>query len=119
MKIYTKKDELDGALIEKHAPAISSPEKVKAGEEFEVSVIIGGIVPHPNLIEHHIKWIQIFAEIEGRPFNPVHVATFDLGPAIAEPKVKLKMKLDKTANIIAVAYCNLHGLWENATKISV
>lgn len=117
MRSYTKKDELESTLMEKHLPTIKVPEKVKAGEEFEAIISIGDKIPHPNLIEHHIKWIQVFAEIEGRAFNPVHVATFDFGPTFAEPKVKFRMKLEKTANLIVLVYCNLHGIWESSVKI--
>lgn len=119
MKAYTKNDELELALKEKHTPVIKALEKVRANEEFEVIINVGERVPHPNLVEHHIKWIQVFAEIEERVFNPVHIATFDLGPTFAEPKVRFRMKLEKTANLIALIYCNLHGAWENSVKIEV
>jgi len=119
MKAYTKNDELESSLKEKHTPVIKAPEKVRTNEEFEVIINIGEKVPHPNTIEHHIKWIQVFAEVEERAFNPVHVATFDLGPTFAEPKVKFRMKLEKTANLIVLGYCNLHGIWENSMKIKV
>lgn len=119
MKTHTKKDELESVLTEKHVPVIRVPEKVRAGEEFEVTINVGEKVPHPNTVEHHIKWIQIFAEIGGRNHNPVHVATFDLGPTVAEPKVKFRMKLDKSATLIALEYCNLHGVWENTVRIGV
>jgi superoxide reductase len=117
MKTYTKKDEMESNLMEKHVPVIKAPEKVKAGKEFEVVINIGENVPHPNTVEHHIKWIQVFAEVEGRSYNPVHVATFDMGPTYAEPKVKFIMKLEKSANLIALEYCNLHGVWESSVRI--
>ena len=119
MKTYTKKEEMESTLMEKHVPVIKAPAKVKAGEEFEVVINIGGNIPHPNTVEHHIKWIQVFAEVEGRAYNPVHVATFDFGPTFAEPKVKFRMKLEKSATLIALEYCNLHGVWENLVGIEV
>ena len=119
IRVYTKKDELESTLIEKHIPNIKVPEKIKPGEEFEVIINVGENIPHPNTVEHHIKWIQVFAEFKDRTFNPVHVATFDLGPTFAEPKIKFKMKLEKSANLIALIYCNLHGLWESSVKIEI
>ena len=104
---------------EKHTPHIEIPEKVRAGELFEVTITVGKEVPHPNTVEHHIKWIQVFAELEGRPNNPVHIATFDLGPTFAEPQVSFKMKLDKNAILYALEYCNVHGVWENSREIKV
>jgi len=119
MRFYTKEDELESVLMEKHVPIIKIPEKIKANEEFEVIINVGEKVPHPNVIEHHIKWIQIFAIIEGRVFNPAHIATFDFEPTFSEPKIKFRMKLDKSATLVALKYCNLHGVWENSIKIKV
>ena len=104
---------------EKHVPEIEAPASVKAGEAFDVTVIVGKEVAHPNTIEHHIKWIQIYASIEGRPSNPVHVATFDVGPTFGDPKVTFRMKLDSSACIFALEYCNVHGVWENSVDIMV
>ena len=104
---------------EKHTPFIHAPDEVNAGEEFDVTVIVGKEIAHPNKWEHHIKWIQIFVEEEGRLFNPVHVATFDLGPTFGEPKLTFKMKLNKNSRIWAISYCNLHGLWENYKDVRV
>lgn len=103
---------------EKHVPVIEAPTSVSAGEAFDVTVIVGKDVPHPNTIEHHIKWIQVFAVIEGRP-NAVHVATFDVGPTYGDPKVSFSMKLEKNATIIALEYCNIHGVWENTFEVKV
>lgn len=104
---------------EKHVPVIEAPKKVKAGQWFTVTVSVGKEVPHPNLVEHHIKWIQVYAQVEGRPYNPVHVATFDFGPTFADPSVTFKMKLDKKSTIYALEYCNLHGVWESSVDIEV
>ncbi|HBT20820.1 MAG TPA: desulfoferrodoxin [Peptococcaceae bacterium] len=111
--LHTKKDEGK----EKHVPVIYCPEEVTAGEIFEIKIAIGEEVPHPNTWEHHIKWIQVFVKEENK--EPVHVATFDLGPTIAEPKVTVAMKLNKSATIHAVEYCNIHGLWESYAEIKV
>jgi superoxide reductase len=117
MKAYTSKDEIDSVLREKHVPTIRPPLSIKAGEEFEIEITVGGSVPHPNTVEHHIEWISVFAEVDGRGFNPVQITRAEFEPVLAEPKIKIKMKLDKPANIIAQALCNLHGLWESSARI--
>ena len=104
---------------EKHTPHIEAPDSVKAGEPFKVDITVGKEVPHPNTMEHHIKWIQLYATVEGRSHNPVHIATFELAPTHAEPKVTVVMKLEKTATLHALSYCNLHGIWENTKRITV
>ncbi len=105
--------------VEKHTPVIEAPDKVKAGEEFTVTVVVGKEIKHPNTWEHHIKWIQVFVEEEGRAYNPIHVGTFDMGPTYGEPVVTFKMKLNKKSRIWAISYCNLHGLWESFKEVEV
>ena len=117
--IYSKEAEEDSKLKEKHTPEIKVPGSVKADEAFDVTVTVGKAVPHPNLVEHHIKWIRVFVEEEGRSHNPIHVATYEMGPAYAEPRVKFSLKLKKSSTIYALGYCNLHGMWEASTGVSV
>ncbi len=103
---------------EKHVPQIEAPAKVKAGEPFQVTVIVGKDVPHPNTIEHHIKWIQVYAKDEGaRPV--VHVGTFDFGPTFADPKVTFTAMLSRSSVLHALEYCNIHGVWDNSIKVEV
>jgi superoxide reductase len=104
---------------EKHVPVIEVPASVKSGEAFDITVVVGKEVAHPNTIEHHIKWIQVYAVVEGRPNNPVHVATFDVGPTFGNPKVTFPMTLESNASIIALEYCNVHGVWENTVDVRV
>ena len=58
-------------------------------------------------------------EEEGRPYNPIHVATFDMGPTYGEPKVTFRMRLQKKSKLWVLSYCNLHGLWEASKEIAV
>ena len=103
---------------EKHVPVIDAPASVAAGARFPVTVTVGKQVHHPNTVQHHIKWVQVFAKQEGsRP--PVHLGTFDLGPAFAEPKITFTAMVGKTSEIIALSYCNIHGLWDNSVTVKV
>ncbi|QTA38399.1 class II SORL domain-containing protein [Thermosipho ferrireducens] len=103
---------------EKHVPVIVAPEKVKANEWFEVEVSVGKEIPHPNTIEHHIAWIDLYAIPEGANFIQ-HIGRFEFVPELSEPFVKTKIKLEKSCRLIALSYCNIHGLWENDLEISV
>ena len=103
---------------EKHVPIIDAPSSVNAGEPFIVKVEVGKIVPHPNTVEHHIKWIQLYALAEGSRYV-VNVGTFDLGPTYAAPKVTLPVMLQKDSTLYAVGYCNIHGVWDNSVKIKI
>ncbi len=102
----------------KHKPHIEVPSRAKAGEEVKLRIHVGREVAHPNTVEHHIKWIQVFLQEDERPY-PVHLATIDLGPSYGEPKVELSLKLKRSCTIWVLSYCNLHGLWENHAKVEV
>jgi superoxide reductase len=103
---------------EKHVPHIEAPSKAKAGKPFLVTVTVGKEVPHPNTIEHHIKWIQVYAKEAGeRPV--IHVATFDLGPTYAAPTVSFPVILRKSSTLFTLEYCNIHGVWDSAVEVQV
>ncbi|MCE4617435.1 MAG: class II SORL domain-containing protein [Desulfurococcales archaeon] len=101
---------------ESHAPKIEAPTTVKAGEPFLVSVKVG---PHPNQAVHSIRKIKLYFNEEGRPFNPIHLATIELEPEYAEPEIKIAISLKKSGTLYALAYCNLHGLWESSVDVKV
>ena len=107
---------------EKHVPAMVAPEFVKAGETFEVEVAVGKEIPHPNTLEHHIAWAALYFVAEGSQL-PVELARAEFrghGPDIyTEPVLKATVKLAKPGTLHAVAYCNIHGLWESERAIGV
>jgi superoxide reductase len=98
---------------EKHVPVIKLVDCQECGEQV-VKVIVGEEVAHPNTVEHHIKWVALFGVKDG---NAVHIATFDLGPTYGVPKVVTHANLDGLSELIAVEYCNLHGLWEGSLAL--
>jgi superoxide reductase len=99
---------------ESHTPRIEIPAKVKAGEAFEIRVSVG---PHPNTVEHSIRWIEIYFYEVGRAFNPLMLSRAEFAPVLSEPAVTIKVKLQKEGVIHAMEYCNLHGLWSNKEEI--
>jgi superoxide reductase len=112
-------DKAQGEAISKaetHTPKIEAPDKVKAGEQFRVTIKVG---PHPNTAEHSIRWVELYFYEEGRAFNPVFVGRAFFAPGYAEPEVTFTLKLQKPGVLYAIAYCNLHGLWENRKEIKV
>ncbi len=101
---------------ETHTPKIEAPERVKAGETFEVVIKVG---PHPNKVEHSIRRLEVYFHENKRVYNPVHIATINLEPEYAEPEIRLTLKLKKSGILYTVGYCNLHGLWEARKEILV
>ena len=99
---------------EKHVPTISTPEAAGAGKPFEVEVSVGKEIPHPNTLEHHIAdGSQLPVELARAEFR-AH------GPGLfTSPTLKATVSLPTSGTIHAVAYCNLHGLWEAERKIAI
>jgi len=116
--IYTPNKASGEAItkVESHTPKIEAPDEVKSGEPFEIRITVG---PHPNTVQHSIRWIEVYLYEEGRGFNPIHVTKITLEPEYAEPDVKIKIKLKKNSVIYALQYCNLHGVWEGRKEIKV
>lgn len=116
--------------LEKHVPAIEAPDKVKAGDLFEVKVTLGKEVAHPNTTEHHISWITLFFHPEGEKFSH-QVGHFEFsahgestagpnqGPVYTHHQVVATLKIGKPGTLHALALCNIHGLWESSREIAV
>ncbi|NLL43663.1 MAG: Neelaredoxin [Firmicutes bacterium] len=114
---------------EKHVPVIEAPDSVQADQPVEIGVSIGADNPHPNTAEHHIRWIKLL-------FQPTEGFTFELadiqlaghgeglkggheGPVYTDPFAKVTVRLKESGTLIALSYCNIHGLWENSKAIAV
>jgi superoxide reductase len=101
-----------------HAPTITAPQTVKAGEPFTVEVAVGENL-HPMGPTHWIEYIElrIGNEPAGRlDFQPRGFlrpkATFTVVvPRDVAPGGKL--------TLVAQQHCNLHGLWESGLDITV
>ncbi len=104
------------AKVESHLPKIEAPDRVKADQPFEVKIHVG---PHPNTVQHSIRWIEVYFYEEGRSFNPIHVARIELAPEYAEPVVTLTLRLKNSGTLHVLEYCNLHGVWESRKEIKV
>lgn len=112
---------------EKHIPVIEL-ENVKKGEFFNVHIMVGKEIPHPNTTEHHIRWISLYFHPEGEKF-PYEIGKVEFnshgestqGPnsssVYTHPKVIFSMKTEKEGKLIAFSYCNIHGLWTNSIDL--
>jgi superoxide reductase len=98
---------------EKHVPVIEVLENKEGKARVEVSV--GKEIPHPNTPEHHIAWIELYFQPEDGQF-PIMVGRADFashaGP-ITEPKAVFEFACEKKGKLMALSYCNIHGLWES------
>ncbi len=116
--------------IEKHVPVIECPDVVDADQIFEVKVGLGKEIAHPNTTEHHIRWISIFFHPEGEKF-PHHIGHYEFnahGSSVKGPNtssiythhaVTTWLKTGKAGTILALALCNIHGLWQSSKNIKL
>lgn len=102
----------------KHAPVISAPKTVKAGELFTVEVSVGEGL-HDMGPAHWIEYIELAIgnEPAGRlEFQP---------RGFMKPKATFTVALPKeiapngVITLVAFQRCNLHGLWESTLDIAV
>ena len=129
MSIYTHIQTGDWKA-EKHVPAIEAPDKVTAGEVFDVNVSLGKAANHPNTVEHHIRYIRLFFKPDDDKFvynvgnceftaHGESAAGPNEGPVHCHHGATFQMMVEKPGTLHAVSYCNIHGLWEAKKRIDV
>ncbi len=115
---------------EKHVPYIEFVGELKRGAPITVKITVGKEIPHPNTTEHHIRWIKLlfipsgsaFAIDLGRvEFNSHGEST--AGPnksgVYTEPTAYFVFRTDSSGKLVAVSYCNIHGLWAYETELKL
>jgi superoxide reductase len=119
----------DDWKTEKHVPVIEVPEDAKQGELTNITVSIGKEIAHPNTTEHFICWIDLYFHPQsggavyhlGRVEFLAHGATTEGANAKTlhtAPAACFQVKLDEPGQLLAMSYCNIHGLWEGAAPLS-
>jgi len=113
------KDPANKSPLEKtHAPFITAPRKVKAGEPFPVEVSVGENV-HPMGPTHWIEFIEL--NIGNEPAGRVDFQSNGYLNPKATFTVVLKKESAAGGKITLIAHqrCNLHGYWESSLDIDV
>ncbi len=114
VKDPTKKTPLEKS----HAPVITAPSSVKAGEPFTVEVSVGEKL-HGMIPAHWIENIEL--AVGNEPAGKLEMQP----KGYVQPKASFTVILSKEAapvgkvTIIASQRCNLHGLWESSFDITV
>ncbi len=80
-----------------------------------VRVVVGKEVPHPNTTEHHIAWIELFGVKKEGQVICIGRATF--GAGYANPNARFQVPIADFKAFCALAYCNIHGLWQNSIEM--
>lgn len=93
---------------EKHVPTLELEGNI-------VKVVVGKEVPHPNTAEHHIRWIDLYGVKKNGMV--IHLGHADFAPGYTKPQVIFHLVSKDFQAFHTLAYCNLHGLWENVLEI--
>jgi superoxide reductase len=100
---------------EKHVPVIEIDKGKGEGGADIVRIIVGKEVPHPNTIEHHIAWIELFGvKQDGQVIN---LGKSSFAPSYTNPRAKFQVQVADFKTFCAVSYCNIHGVWENCIEV--
>jgi superoxide reductase len=100
---------------EKHIPTIELGKgKGERGVDI-VHVVVGKEVPHPNTVEHHIAWIELYGV--KKDGQVIDLGRSDFAPSYTSPNVRFQAPIEQFKAFCAVSYCNIHGVWENCLEI--
>lgn len=112
-KINRQDGSRDAAVEAKHTPMIKVNGHQKAGVPFQAAIDVGG-GKHPNLHEHFIQWIDLYAEW-------VFLGRSDLSAVTTSPKVNFEVTLHHEGEVTlrSFAKCNMHGVWEGTAKVQI
>ena len=110
--IKTEKDEGK----EKHVPHIEIDKGHKSGRDI-VRVVVGHEKPHPNTIEHHIAWIELYG-VRKDDDQVISLGSAVCAPVFSNPNVRFQInQIEVFKAFHALAYCNIHGLWANSLEL--
>lgn len=130
MNELAKHIQVDDYKKEKHVPVIDAPGSSPKGEMIKVNVSVGKEIQHPNTTQHHIKWISLFFLPDGEK-NPIQIGEVrfeshgsstqgaDTSTVYTNHSGTLEFKTEKPGTLIALSYCNIHGIWESSKRLEV
>ncbi len=101
---------------EKHIPTITIDKGHKEGTDI-VRVVVGHEEEHPNTIEHHIAWIELYG-VKKDTGQVIALGRATWAPFYSNPNVRFQInQITDFKGFHALAYCNIHGLWTNDLEI--
>jgi len=110
---------------EKHVPVIDCKDKADSDEMIKVIITVGKEIPHPNTVEHHIRWIRVYFAPEETNIA-IDVGNYEfnahgegVNPVYTHSETTFSFKPSKSGTMNAVSYCNIHGLWESSKRIEI
>jgi superoxide reductase len=109
--------ENETTLEKLHVPVITAPQKVKAGEVFEIKISTGKEL-HPMGPTHWIEYLQL--SIGNEPAGTIMYRSHGYMKAQNTFSVVLGDDMKgKTVSLVATIKCNLHGIWQHYADVEV
>jgi len=115
----------DDWKTEKHVPTTEILSQECENNMVSLRVSVGKEVPHPNTNDHHIPWIKLFFLPDDSSF-PVEVGSYrftspeaDSSAVESTPSVSIQLHLPGSGTLMALSYCNLHGLWQSQVRVDL
>jgi superoxide reductase len=100
---------------EKHVPHIEIDKGHKSGQDI-VRVVVGHEVPHPNTVEHHIAWIELYGVKKGNN-QVINLGRAAWAPVYSNPNVRFQInQIRDFKSFHALAYCNIDGVWSESVE---
>ena len=100
---------------EEHVPHMEIDKGHRSGRDI-VRVVVGHGEPHPNTMEHHIAWIDLYG-VNKDTNQVIHLGRAHCAPYFSNPNVRFQVNHIKAfSSFHALAYCNIHGLRANSIE---
>jgi len=101
---------------EKHVPTITIDKGHKEDVDI-VRVVVGHEEPHPNTVEHHIAWIELYG-VKKDTDQVISLGRATWAPLYSNPNVRFQInQIGDFKAFHALVYCNIHGLWANSLEV--
>jgi superoxide reductase len=101
---------------EKHVPTMTIDKGHKEDVDI-VRVVVGHEAPHPNTVEHHIVWIELYGVRKDND-QIISLGRAACAPVFSNPNVRFQInQIGDFKAFHALAYCNIHGLWSNSLEV--
>ncbi len=100
----------------KHVPCIEIDKGYKSGRDI-IRVVVGHNTPHPNTVEHHIAWIELYG-LKKDNNQVISLGRATWAPIYSNPNVRFQInQIGDFKSFHALAYCNIHGLWGDSLEV--
>jgi superoxide reductase len=100
---------------EKHVPRITLDKGHKEGMDI-VRIVVGHEAAHPNTVEHHIAWIELYGVRKDND-QVINIGRAAWAPVYSNPNVRFQInQIEQFKSFFALAYCNVHGVWANSLE---